>query len=392
MYFQFVIAIFVILFLYVKNVRTLEPLLGIYRESSKYFYLKFCAMYVLLTLRKRKTGDIEELEKRQPLTESAMAVDAVYFHGVSTDKCILALATAQRRNNRVNAFAILRIPEFSNQILVSPKWPDSTLIQIDDEYKDDRNYAVEGIKLTPIIPMRTWKLNYNGKMKFEKDHSKTFNVKIDAIWTTNLPHFNFDSEIHPRTVAKAMAMEPWSSEYFKNLERFHQTHYEQHGDIRGTATIDGKDYQIFTNSMRDHSFADLRDWKNFHRYAMHFLTLDNGDRLTVGIICVPVMFSSVVVGFITKAKLGVNHAISDCDFKLYQHGEEHNPPTDYGFTFWAGGERYVVQAHGYEKVEFYIGADAEGRLVEQYTTCTVNGVRGWGFVEWNYRHVDGLPK
>lgn len=42
------------------------------------------------------------------------------------------------------------------------------------------------------------------------------------------------------------------------------------------------------------------------------------------------------MGFITKAKLGVNHAITDCDFKLYQHGEEHNPPTDYGFTFWAG--------------------------------------------------------
>ncbi len=42
------------------------------------------------------------------------------------------------------------------------------------------------------------------------------------------------------------------------------------------------------------------------------------------------------MGFITKAQLGVNHAITDCDFKLYQHGEEQNPPTDYGFTFWAG--------------------------------------------------------
>lgn len=57
-----------------------------------------------------------------------------------------------------------------------------------------------------------------------------------------------------------------------------------------------------------------------------------------------------------------------------------------------GGERYVVQALGYENVEFYIGEEAEGRLIEQYTTCTVNGIRGWGFVEWCYRHVDGLPK
>lgn len=42
------------------------------------------------------------------------------------------------------------------------------------------------------------------------------------------------------------------------------------------------------------------------------------------------------MGFVTKAQLGVNHAVTDCDFKLYQHGEEHKPPTDYGFTFWAG--------------------------------------------------------
>lgn len=44
------------------------------------------------------------------------------------------------------------------------------------------------------------------------------------------------------------------------------------------------------------------------------------------------------MGFVTNAKLGVNHAVTDCDFKLYQHGEEHNPPTDYGFTFWAGNQ------------------------------------------------------
>lgn len=79
MYFQFIIAVLVVLFLYAKNVRTLEPLLGIYRDSSKYFYLKFCAIYVLLTLRKRKTGDIEELEKRHVLSESDNPMVKRYF-------------------------------------------------------------------------------------------------------------------------------------------------------------------------------------------------------------------------------------------------------------------------------------------------------------------------
>lgn len=43
-------------------------------------------------------------------------------------------------------------------------------------------------------------------IRVEKDPSKSFDVKIEAIWTTNLPYFNFDTEIHPKPLAKAIAM------------------------------------------------------------------------------------------------------------------------------------------------------------------------------------------
>lgn len=68
---------------------------------------------------------------------------------------------------------------------------------------------------------------------------------------------------------------------------------------------------------------------------------DNGNTFWWPLIT-NLIISSVVVGFITKGKFGVNHAITDCDFKLYQHGEEHNPPTDYGFTFWAGSSQKLI--------------------------------------------------
>lgn len=91
MYFQFICAILVVLFLYAKNVRTLEPIIGIYRESSKYFYLKFCAMYILLKLRKRKTAEIEELEKRHPLSENPM----VRFLTIFSKSVIISLKFSQ---------------------------------------------------------------------------------------------------------------------------------------------------------------------------------------------------------------------------------------------------------------------------------------------------------
>lgn len=47
-------------------------------------------------------------------------------------------------------------------------------------------------------------------------------------------------------------------------------------------------------------------------------------------------YCRIVVGFVTDATSGTNMAISDCDFELYQHGENGIPAKDYAFTFAAG--------------------------------------------------------
>lgn len=74
------------------------------------------------------------------------------------------------------------------------------------------------------------------------------------------------------------------------------------------------------------------------------------------------------MGFITKAKLGVNHAITDCDFKLYQHGEEHNPPTDYGFTFWAGNLKKIYIRRDYRRNSIISVLRTERRIGDYFKT------------------------
>lgn len=73
--------------------------------------------------------------------------------------------------------------------------------------------------------------------------------------------------------------------------RIHQTHYEQHGDLTGTATINEETHKLHMAAMRDHSFGIKREWKIFHRYGLHFLSTENGDRITVGMVCIPISFS-----------------------------------------------------------------------------------------------------
>lgn len=71
----------------------------------------------------------------------------------------------------------------------------------------------------------------------------------------------------------------------------HQTHFEQYGIVHGQAHINGVAFTIDTCGFRDHTFGLKRDWKQFHRYVLHFLQLENGDAITIGIVSMPVMFS-----------------------------------------------------------------------------------------------------
>lgn len=41
--------------------------------------------------------------------------------------------------------------------------------------------------------------------------------------------------------------------------------------------------------------------------------------------------------------------------------------------------------------DFYVGHEWEARVVERMARYTVNGIKGWGIAEWEYRHVEGKP-
>ncbi|EAT39972.1 AAEL008264-PA, partial [Aedes aegypti] len=323
------------------------------------------------------------------------AVDAVYFNGANSETTWLVCGTARRRNNLVNGFLYLKIADFSERLLVSPRLPDTCMWQSDEELG---RYEAEGLKLTPVVPMKKWKIEYQGAMRFENDLSQEMKVKLEAFWTTDLPYYNFATDMDPRPVARAMAKELWSREHFQNLKKYvstvmyHQTHYEHFGTLEGKVQIDDKTFPLSVDCMRDHSFGDQRNWKNFHRYVMHFVHLENGDRITVGLICMPITFSWLEVGFVTKSKKAQNIPITFVDFDLFQHGEQGNPPTDYALQFRTDENIYTMKVRVVANPEFYIGQESECRIVEQLCHFEVNGLKGWGAAEWQYRHYGGLPK
>lgn len=117
----------------------------------------------------------------------------------------------------------------------------------------------------------------------------------------------------------------------------HQTHFEQYGHLKGYATIDGVEYALATCGLRDHTIGHRRDWREFHRYAIHFFMLENGDGITVGIVSIPVTFTRLVIGFISSAAGDETRSIIECDLELEPLDENSQPPDDYAFSFWTNG-------------------------------------------------------
>lgn len=54
--------------------------------------------------------------------------------------------------------------------------------------------------------------------------------------------------------------------------------------------INEKEFNIHTFGLRDHTFGLKREWRQLERYVLHFIQLDNGDAITIGVLSIPVMF------------------------------------------------------------------------------------------------------
>ncbi|KAL7641049.1 UNVERIFIED_CONTAM: hypothetical protein RMT77_008186 [Armadillidium vulgare] len=391
-------------FLMVRRSSSLKPqkIFGIYSVPKWNYYFKVIFFYLLVQLRKRQSknstkkgsdsghgygvksrSDVEEMDRPQSLSEHPKAIDAVYFNAGNRDGYYMVMATARRPKSVINGLLYLRIPGIG--LLDLPRMPDTLL------FGSEENFSAEGLSATPQEPMKSWQLQYNGKMKLCTDPSKSFDVVLDALWTSNLDYFDFDTDMSPWALSKTMAKEQWSRQYFQDLQSAHQTHYEQMGMIRGTVTIDGKMVDLRMNSMRDHSYGHKREWKLMHRYGLHMIHTEDEYSINVGIICQPITCSRLELGYVFTPS-GEKLAVSSVNLPLWQHGEGGIPPTDYAFSFNADGKEFFVEVQIEESPEFYIGWEWETRVVERMATFRVNGIKGWGIAEWNYRHQGGRPE
>lgn len=57
------------------------------------------------------------------------------------------------------------------------------------------------------------------------------------------------------------------------------------------------------------------------------------------------------------------------------------------FINFTGNKRYVVEVKAFEKAKVMMGEQNEARIVEEFCEFRVNGMKGWGGAEWEYRNM-----
>ncbi|CAH1270228.1 Hypp4299 [Branchiostoma lanceolatum] len=293
----------------------------------------------------------------------------------------------RRHGRRAEIWFILHVPGVG--VLQAPQHPDTAVFNT-----DGKTFSAAGLSFEPVEAMRTWKVQFNGMMRLTesprtdvtKEEGRLVHVKFSFMWSAYTLPFNFDTDIHPRSIARAMAIEKWNQQFFQDVRSSHQTHYNQWGQLWGGLHIEGHEEQhVRLKGFRDHSFG-VRDWGFMHRYIVHFAYLEDGSCLQIVTLCFPTTTSDLRTGYVF-APNGKMEAVSEVDLVLSSIGEDGTMPDSYSFNFVAGGKTYHVQVEIYCQPTWYNGLQWESRVHERLANFTVNGLSGWGVCEFNYKNT-----
>ncbi|KAI6226489.1 hypothetical protein M3Y99_01287800 [Aphelenchoides fujianensis] len=398
-----------------------RKLYGVYSEPNAWFWLKFWLARALVKLqRKRKAksneeyaGDVFRMSdadrlKRLPVglmekihelpADLPYAGDCIFFNGANSEGFFFTFGFAQRQNSAANLFCVLKVPNrgtFVNEELLQSS--NVKTCSTTREYRTESGFRVVCEK-----PMGRWRLRFDGMLVEAKNlkqnlkevgeddppaNVRTFRTSFEFEWNAKGDFFNFETDVSPDMIARSLALEPWSRQMFKKLEAKHQIHYEQFGQLSGNLQIDDQNFDVQLTSMRDHTIAPYRRWTDMRRYVMVMFHLKDGTCVNTTVVSIPeAVFSHLQFGYIIEPE-GNKVAIRELNLRLPFIGEDKRFPPEFEYSFETENshQMYEVKVRVQERLAFKMGLDLACYIEELMCEFEVNGQKGYGLCEIEYR-------
>jgi hypothetical protein len=241
--------------------------------------------------------------------------------------------------------------------------------------KSVRSFDKSPLTIICREPEKKFELSFNGTVNDEK--GRPAKVRFNAELTSAFPIFHFTNDMDPAPMARAMAAEKWTKEWFLTLRDMHQHHYEQGGDLTGTLTVDGKTRTLNMKFFRDHSFGP-RTWNAMDRHVWLCMCLEDGSFVNLSLPEYP--FIKIRAGFIGRD--GRYTPVSEStSFAEISPGTQ--PPGSFGFSLDLADGRHL-KASCVKGPGFTWLMDDAYRVFEWVSTFTLDGVPGRGICEFGY--------
>uniref|UniRef100_A0A914CCT7 DUF7064 domain-containing protein n=1 Tax=Acrobeloides nanus TaxID=290746 RepID=A0A914CCT7_9BILA len=304
---------------------------------------------------------------------------------------------AQRQDDVINLFCLLKVPGVGT--FVNEDLPSTSNVK---SLSTKTEYITEcGFKVFCEEPMKKWRILFDGNLvpsdechpnltKIGPDTNKEpmalIKATLDLTWINQGEYFDFDLECSPEAIGSSIAREPWSRALFERLKNTHQLHYEQFGTIMGRVQVgDFVSNEVKMISMRDHTITKYRNWSEIRRYIMLIYHLEDGTCIHTSVISMPeVVFSHLQFGYIVTKELE-KIPVDNINLNLWEIGENKNVPNHFSYSFRAGGKLYNVEVNVKDSIKFKMGLDQACYVEENMCEFVANGIKGYGFAEFEYR-------
>jgi hypothetical protein len=248
--------------------------------------IKQLLAYLLVSRSESSSGDLSLIEKRQFPTDPLNFNDSFYFTGHDEHGTFLITRLGFRAQENTEVWFDMNVPGLGTLTM-----PNTTFDRGDDITWGPLEYRCKE-------PGKSWHICYDGPLIL--DGRKKIIGGLDLLFEGSMPVFNFKKDGDTSSIARSLAQEKWSRDWFMKLKDISQVHYEQGGTMRGTLRAGKRSYTLDLRAMRDHSFG-TRDWNAMNRHVWLAALLENGEFINISLVSYDFL-SFMTAGYIARGE------------------------------------------------------------------------------------------
>ncbi|XP_072278347.1 uncharacterized protein [Pyxicephalus adspersus] len=374
---------------------------GVYPVPGRWYLLKTGLFWLLVQFRvllqflglkkphSQMPAPLTEGDQKKilPKADRTHFIDSVYFMAMSkADRSFLICRIARRQNKKCEVWVLLRVDGIGD--FQHTEHPETIM-----EDQSDTAWRTPGLSIKNEESLKKWRIVFDGKLRegpFQygdrKDETRITHVNISLLWTPKSELFDFESELHPGAIAKAIALEDLnrlpailgsSGAHFR---------FEQWGHYDINVDIEGQKKTITMEGLRNRSYG-LRNWAEFRRYLMFLMVFETGERVHLNLVSLDQTTRHFTLGYVFLPN-GKKEGIQSSSAHLSEFAEDKDIKDHYVLSFTAGGKTYNVCAQINQKSSpfLYNGKPSVGFTHECIASFTLApGHKGWGVAEFYYR-------